>query len=496
MKRIKCLISAAVLSLLFASCAQLQDSLSSEMQAKLNEETGTASIGAKVWYYNGTLSENMSEENGHTILVNFGKKVALNTLSGSIELNYTNAAGNAVKETFTQLKGTFTEDFTGYKVNLGDVMAFFDTVKIPGGTALMNLKLGGFVCAEGSQNGRPIAALDVKNIQIKPLFKTYTVDYSTAGFNNTSKIEMDVNGNVAVKDGPLTVTGYGSDSKNYNFKLTAEDKKIVLLPEFNTAPADGVKVTVILENIVSENSGTGLKKEIAINFSKYKIVVDGKFDANYLESGAVVHEDTKSDQNAFNGLYDVSGESDIEKVYITNDDDYLYVCVAGKLNVTWHNAISVLISNGTVKGGNGARANILAANTESYKTLSGTRTVIQPNIYITHQPGMNNNGDGAISAGAWVSSANKDITALIKAAPAGWTESTFGEYTEYAVPLAQTGLAKGQQLSIIVVASLHWDDGKNNAIHDAAKNDSVIYNDDAHNSVMYDFNNGIKYTVR
>jgi len=484
-----------VLATSLIGCSNLQDGLHDEMVEKLNSETGSASINGSTWYYNGTLNEDMTSESKQSLLLNFGKKIALGTLSGNIELNYTNASGNSVTENFTTLSGTFTDDLQGYKLNLNEIMSYFDSEKIPSGKATMNIKVGGFKCAEGNQNGRPISSFEAKNIKIQPLYDFYNIDYSTCGFSSSSKIEYDLKGDVQLANGNYTISATGSDSNTYEFEVSAENTKIILTPKFQTAPADGVSVDLTLKDILPINCGNAYSKDISIKFSSHKIVIDGKLDSNFTNEEAVVYEDKEDDQKAFSALgYDVSSQADLKKVYITNDDDYLYIGVSGNLKITWKNTLSVLVSNGKVTGGNGARSEVLGATSEDYATKTGTRTKVQPNVYLTHQIGAENDGNGYLSAFAYVSSANSDITSKIGYSPKGWTDTTCGEFVEYAIPLSDSGLSKNDEVSVIVTAALHWDDG--NAIVDSATDESVISVNSDNTSVKYDFNNGIKYTIK
>ena len=114
-----------------------------------------------------------------SLLVNFAKKVALQNEnpSGYIELSYVDSDGISATKKIPSITGSFTEDFTAYKVNMANVLSYFDTKTIPSGVASMEIKISGFVCAEGNQNGRSIPAL-VHKMTIMPLYSSYDVDFS------------------------------------------------------------------------------------------------------------------------------------------------------------------------------------------------------------------------------------------------------------------------------------------------------------------------------
>ena len=506
----KFFLAAGIFSggLLFASCDTLQDSLSSEQKADLIEETGSASIEGKVWYYNGTASDDMSaasEKLGNdyfeqTLLVNFGKKVALDSLSGSISLTYTNKNKNLVTENYSTINGAFSQDYTGYKIDMSGVMRNFDTSSIPSGTAKLDLKIGGFKCAEESQKGRRISAFEAKNIKIQPFYNSTDYSFSTVNYSKaTSKLVIPVNGSFSLENGSYKVTGTGSDSKNYTFNVSSESSQLILSPDFDTPPADGTTLDLLLTGILPQNAGDSYSKKISLSFTKYKIVIDGIKDANYEASDAVVSNDSTGDQSAFADFgHDVSSTCDINNVYVTSDDEYLYIGVGGSLAITWNDALSILVSNETATGGSGkgAEPSVKAADTEDFAAPSARAAKVRPNVYITHQPGFGgkDSASGAIAATAYVSASQSDISGVIKYAPQGWKISETGSFLEYAVPIGGlTGLNAGDNLKIIVVASLHWDDG--NALSDACPDSAVTYNDSSHTSVTYNFAKGIEYKI-
>ena len=318
------LVSLATLGLMtgISSCEQLQDSLSSEQNKKVLEDTGSARLSGKNWYYNGLADDDMSltasklgdEYFEQSLLVSFGKKVALDSLSGSIEVTYTNGEGNSVTETFPKISGTFTEDYEAFKVDLSSVMVLFDTVKIPDGTAVMNLKIGGFKCAEGSQKGRQIASFEAKNIKIQPFFSSDELTFSTVGFSkNTSSLEIPVSGNFVLQNGLSTVTSTASDSKEYSFKVEGRDSAILLSPLFDTPPEDGATLDLLLSGILPEGAGDSYSKGFSVTFTKYKIVIDGVKDGNFAEeNGALYLSDPSSDQWEYGSTgYDVSAQTDL-----------------------------------------------------------------------------------------------------------------------------------------------------------------------------------------
>ena len=167
--------------------------------------------------------------------------------------------------------------------------------------------------------------------------------------------------------------------------------------------------------------------------------------------------------------------------------------MSGSLQLTWANPLGILVSNGSVTGGSGARSSVSIADAEDFANKGGRSAKVQPNVYISHQPGTNNDGNGALSAFAWISSTNTEITSSVKCAPKGWTEETVSSFLEYAIPLgAVSGLNKGDTVSIIVAAGLGWSEGS--AVVDACPDTAVSKNSDSM-SVKYDFANGMSYKI-
>lgn len=491
MKTINKIISILTLFLILivCSCDMLQSTLSSEMNKTILEESGIPTIASNYWYYNGTKDENIAStlEQGmnSSLLVSFGKKVALQTENptGSIEIAYVGEDGLVTSKTITSLSGRFTDDYTGYKIDMSDVLEFFDTKKIPSGTASMEIKIGGFLCAEGKQNGRSIPTLE-HQMTIMPLFTTYNVDFSTCWYKDGDYVSFPVNGDVTIPTTELTT------KDDYKFEISAGEKEIILTPKQSIYNEIGT-TKINLNDILPNTAGDSYSKEITVNFVKDAIVMDGKEDINYSNEKAVSVEDATGDQDAFASYeYDVSSNADISKVSIVNDANNLYIGVAGNLSLTWNEGLVIMIAK---KGAKKVDTPIYAAaNKESLKPL-----VAQvPFVYLYHKPGDNDSGDGKLGVYTSKSGSTTEITSKCIATPAGWTSSTTGKFLEYALPLSDLGLSADDEISVIVCASLHWDEG--NAVCDIAPNNALVEkntNED-HTEVMYDFSNGIKYTVK
>lgn len=493
MKRTNRLFLILIALLVLTGCEFLQSSLSSEIEKSVLEDSGIATISSANWYYNGTKDTNMKEltslgsENyvASSVLVSFGKQVALKSENpvGSIELTYTGEDGLSTKKTFQQLSGSFTQDYRGYKINMADVLAYFDTTTIPSGTASMTIKVGGFVCAEGSQSGRAIPAIEHK-MTIMPLFKSYDVDFSTCWYKEGDYVSIPLNGKVTVSSNNV------KSSNGDEFSITTKENEILLTPTTNIFGKEST-TTISLLDIMAENAGDSYSTTLNLNFVKNAIVMDGKEDINYSNERAASVTDDSSDQSAFASLgYDVSSNADITKLSIVNDAENLYIGVAGNLSFTWNDGLVIMIAK---DGGKKVDTSIYSsANIENLKPLVSKN----PFAYIYHKPGNENSGLGKLGVYCNLTGTTTEITSNCEASPEGWTENETGTFLEYSIPLSKLGLTANDEISVIVAASLHWNEGY--AVCDVAPNAGLVekYTNANRTEVMYDFSNGLMYTVK
>ena len=493
MKKLNRLFLILITLLVLTGCEFLQNSLSSEMEKNVLEQSGTATFASNYWYYNGTKSTNMKDfctegsdkYISSSLLVSFGKKVALKSENpiGAIEITYTGEDGLSTKKTFQQLSGSFTQDYRGYKINMADVLAYFDTKTIPSGTASMTVKIGGFVCAEGAQNGRAIPAVE-HTITIMPLFSSFDVDFSTCWYKDGDYVSIPLSGKISIPSKELT------SSNGDKFLVSSNENEIILTPKTSILEKEG-STSINLTDILPESAGDSYSATIKLNFVKNAIVMDGKEDINYSNEKAVSVTDDEGDQSAFAGLgYDVSSKADITKLSIVNDAENLYIGVAGNLSFTWKDGLVIMIAK---DGGKKVDTSIYSsANKETLKPLVSKN----PFAYIYHKPGNENSGLGKLGVYCNLTGTTTEITSNCEASPEGWTENETGTFLEYSIPLSKLGLTANDEISVIAVSSLHWDDGY--AVCDVAPNAGLVekYTNTDRTEVMYDFSNGIMYTVK
>ena len=230
----KIFASFTTLALMFGavSCEQLQSTLSSEQSADMLEETGSAVINGSTWYYDGISTTDFSNTTGATLAISFTKKVEMAgtrtinddgtytydyELSGSITANYTSTSGqsstvsykvsegniilDSTSDPFTTISaGSLSADGKTFRLDMTPVCALLDAETTSGNTIdSLEIKLTGFVCAEGEQKGRSLAALSQK-ISVKPFYDDATITegvlFSTASSTAGKYVTIPTNGSV------------------------------------------------------------------------------------------------------------------------------------------------------------------------------------------------------------------------------------------------------------------------------------------------------------
>lgn len=484
MKYIK-LVFLMILILAFVSCEFLQSSLSSEQTEVVESETGSASIASKTWYYNGTSSTDaskFSEVSGvnymdHSVKFDFGKQVALDSLIGYLTVEYSDSNGLTSTKQFSNLRGTFSSDYKSFNLNMNDVLTLFDTVEIPSGTANLEIKLDGFLCAEGNQSGRPIPAYN-KVISIAPLYQTVEIDYSTCWCDSDDVISIPLNAETTLSNSDYSITRKNSIGDDLTFKIEIDSSTLNLIPSVNLHGKNGFYIELPVSGIVPIASGSEYEQTFKINFVSSAIIIDGEVDENYSSSYATQLEDVVGDQGAFSYT---TGMGDLSGISVLNDDDNLYIGISGDLAVTWNDGIVLLISKDTTDSS--TSSTYKPSTTCSYKNG-------KPSVYLYHQPGYENSGAGDYK----VYSNNTDISSLVSVAPMGWTDTTSKSFTEYSIPLSSIGVVADDELKIIACVSLHWDEGE--AVCDILPDAAVSKYTEEGATVIFDFSKAMTYSVQ
>ena len=481
-------------TVLFSSCEFLQSTLSSTQQEKLLEATGSPRYDYKVWYYNGMNGEDMSsaadsssnEYFAQTLKVDFGQKVALNSYapSGKMVINYTDSDGSNISKTIPSITGRLSPDYKSFYIDMAPVVKHIDGSI---NSATVDIKMSGFVCAEGEQNGRPLKAFEFTSLQIRPLYSMESFDYSTVGFSSASRFKIPVKGQFSLSEGAYDITAKDS-VREYTFTVSAESGAIYLTPKFSLEPEDQTCLKLKLKDILAAGAGDSYSKEFKIRFIKHLIVIDGLEDSNWDSEYIVTASDPSGDSMALGDdgvMYATS--ADISKLSITNDDDYLYIAIKGGLTSTWNDGFALMVSKDHSSN---------AAYTEGSKVFKVADSLGfgrekqahgAPDLYIYHKPQNK-------TLGAWVENGTDavDISSSIE-----WAEDSTETFLEYAIPLTKlssAGIKKGEKIFLGGFFSAHWDAGIFAA--DVVPDSLASSSNESHSSVTLNFQNGLEYTIK
>lgn len=472
---------------MFAGCQALENSLSSEQSSDVKKATGSMSVASSSWYYNGSASTNMSgcvaaDSNTyeqHSIKLNFGKKAAISSggLTGYVDLTYTDANGCSSTKRYTGLTGTFSSDYESYNLNLNNILNVFNAVENPTGEGTIEIKIDGFLCAEGDQSGRPISAFD-KKVAVEPLYDDTSIDYSTCWCTSGEAIQFPLNAECSLT-GDSSVYSIADSITGLTYAVSVSGSNLLFTPNGNLNSVTGKTLAFTVYGILPVSGGNSYNKTLSVNLVKNAIVIDGLKDVNYSNTThAVSVTDETGDQSA---LGYTTSMGDIQGISILNDKDYLYVGVSGDLTVTWKDRIVLMIN----KSGN-----TTDSTASSYKPAANVAYKNgKPTVYLYHQPGSENTGSGS-----WGCRANlSDITSAISLAPQGWTSTTTGTFTEYAIPLSNAGFSSGDTLKIIACLTLDWSEGI--AVCDIVPSNAYSTYSSQGTNVIFDFSKAIDYTI-
>ena len=494
-KAVRVFTALSFCAVAFTGCEFLQGSLSSVQQEKLLEATGFPEYEYKVWYYNGTSGENMqtvsdssdNEYSAQSLKIDFGQKVAYKSYSpsGKMTVNYTDAQGNSISKTIPSVSGKLSPDYESFYIDMTPVTKVIDGITT---SATVDLKLSGFVCAAGEQSGRPVKALELKSLQVRPLYSKLSFSYSTVGFSTQSRFRIPLKGAFSLENGSYNVTAKDSASNEYTFKVSSEGDSIYLTPTFSSKPADQTAIKLTLKGILAEGSGESYSKDFDIKFMKHLIVIDGLEDSNWDSDYALSVSDSSGDsfaKGADGEMYAAS--ADLTKLAVTNDDDNLYIAIKGGLSSSWGDGFALMLSKDHSS---------VAAYTEGAKVFKladsmgyGRENLAhgKPDLYIYHKPQDN-------SLGAWVEDGEgaADISSFVQ-----YAEDSSETFIEYAIPLAKlssAGITQGEKIYVGAFFSAHWDAGIFAA--DAVPDAIISSSNESHSSIILNFKNGLEYKIK
>ncbi|WP_296328291.1 hypothetical protein [uncultured Treponema sp.] len=372
----KFFLAAGILSggLLFASCDTLQDSLSSEQKADLIEETGSASIAGKVWYYDGISTTDFSKTEGASLAVSFSKKTAMvgtreitddgdiiynYELSGSLTSNYISKTGQS-SSVVTKISGgkiildsvsspvvsvsagSMSADGRTFRLNMTPIAYLLDAETVNGNVIdSVEIKLNGFVCDEGKQKGRAIAALSQK-IAVKPFYDNETITdgivFTTISSTLGKVISIPTKGSVGLtSDAKIEFSSDDSAASTLsssNFALGTDSNAITIscAEELKGKTFSG---SFKISGFVPELNASSYTRTFKVNFEPVYVTLDGLLDEKAWSEDAVTSTDSYANPENYN----------LSKVYVTNDSKNLYVAVEGNFAFGAGDRIILMIDN-------------------------------------------------------------------------------------------------------------------------------------------------------
>jgi|GEM_PF-6371339 len=499
------------LSLAFTSCEQFQDSLSSSKQNEMDEEVGKASIGGKIWYYDGISTTDFSSTKGSALAVDFSKKVAMSldsstpinddgtynyAVSGSLIANYTTSSGQSAAITYkisgnkiildsensvTETAGSLNASGTRYSLSMTPICRLLDAATTKGNTIdSLEVKLSGFVRAEGEQKGRSVSALDQK-ISVLPFYEDETitdgVTFSTISSTSGKYVTIPTKGKVRLSSTPsIEFSSSDADAlslSSSDFTLGASDEGLTVLcgKDLKGLSFDA---SFKISGFIPELNASSYTRTFTVHYSPIFVTLDGALDENAWESAAVSEDSYAS----------VSGY-DLSKVYVTNDSENLYVAVEGEIS-GWSNGdnLIIMIDNESssavgLKSSDSGINNFLVSATNL--EFSGV------DFYLCHII-----ANGEMHSQVWGPRSDGVLTSLA---------STSANIIEYKIPLSLIENATtGNNLKILVSTSKYtWVSGGSPentfALQDCIPSAAATVSQ-AGQGVSIDFTNALSYTIK
>ena len=492
------------------SCEQLQSTLSSEQSADMLEETGSAVINGSTWYFDGISTTDFSNTTGATLAISFTKKAAVSAektveddgtvtytsnLTGSVTANFTTTTGQSSAVTFKISEGKFlldttTDPFT--TVSAGELSADGKTFRLDmtpvcvlldaetaNGNAIdsLEIKLTGFLCDEGDQKGRAIAALG-KKIAVKPLYEDKTITdcvlFSTASSTAGKYITIPTNGSVSLaSNASLSFSSSDSDASalsSANFTLGTSADGLTLLCDTDLKNKEFTG-SFTISGFVPELNASSYTRTFTVNFTPQYVTLDGSLDEEAWTVDSVSATDSYADPAGY----------DLTKISVTNDASNLYIAVEGDFAFNAGDRIVVMIDNAS------ATAAGKSSSDGDYNTYYGpatNATFSSVDFFLSHilaTPEMQDY--------YWISSSGRtDVSTSAKTSSAS--------VIEYKIPFSSIANATaGNTLKIFVTTtSYEWTTINEMTLQDCIPQAAATVSDGGQ-TLAVDFANAFSYTV-
>lgn len=506
---------AAILSaFLLFGCDQLQDSLSSEQKAEMDEDIGYAYLDGNVWYYDGISTTDFSSTTGASLAVHFTKKVEMAgtkkledngtytysyELSGSFSANYTTTTGQSASvvtkitggkvvldtsdETTNISAGTLSADGKTFRLDMTPVCKLLDAATASGNELdSVEIKLKGFVCAEGDQKGRSLPAFG-KIIKVKPFYEDATitdgVTFSTVSSTAGKYITIPTNGAVSFADGAMVAFATDDDSislTSNNFSVVTSGSTLSVLCDTDLINKDFVgKLTI--SGFVPELNASSYTRTFTVNIKPELITLDGVLDED-IWTDAATSENSYANPSAYN----------LTELLVTNDDTCLYIAVKGGLSFNTNDRIILMIDN-TSSSETGK-----SSSDSSYNNFYGpatNATFSGVDFFLCHIL-TDNDAKFEMQDYYWIAAAPGRTDGVETSAT-----STSESVIEYKIPLSIiASAATGNTLKVFVTTTSYaWTTINETTLQDCIPSAAATVSDGGQ-TLSIDFANALEYTVK
>jgi hypothetical protein len=510
--------------LIFTACEFFQGGLSSEMQKRLDDESGRISMAGNIWYYPGAADTDLSSSKAELAL-HISKKAAVavpddpllpNGLTGAFRILYNNIAGRQTAEEISFKGGHFNNDYSVFYLDTSPVLYMMKPEKNPSGKGLLELTIAGFVNNEdGDQKGRPLSPFS-KTIDFEPLFPSSRAYFSSSNPNMGRSIAIPLNApvteNLQKLDFIITGGNYPSDLLNADFDigLSPDGRTILLTPkkEFYNREFD---FYVDIKNFIPPQSSLSATFNVHVFVTSSLIVLDGVKDE--LWDDPLVGYASDRPDDSISDIYPQPG-NEITGFYVLSDTRNLYVAFefASLTNMWEEDRIGIMISKVVDEvdpvTGDPITFDLRGDTTESLATVpsvpklssinDGVSTMTIENgtayAYFVHLPSAAAGRGNSMLRLRQFTVENDAVgaPAKVRASQYNWVNPNGPKFLEYRFALNDIGLETGDTIRIFGVLANHW-------LSDWSVHSSDIVPGGparpTSRNVIYDFDYALEYTL-
>ncbi|MDR1470714.1 MAG: hypothetical protein LBT00_15655 [Spirochaetaceae bacterium] len=494
-----------IVASLFVACDMLVNGLSSEMQKKLDEQTGVAAASGTVWYYPGAADMDMSLSPKAELALSLSKKAAVavpedpskpNGLSGAFTVTYTNPAGKQSTAQFPFKGGHFNDDYTTFYLDTSPIAEVLNPGLNPTGTGILALTVSGFVNnEEGEHKGRPLPPY-TGTVDFAPLFPGRTIYFSTRDPVGSRSIEIPLNAPVTLSETADIVITAGANypsglyDAHFTLGLSPDRRTLLLTPGVELYDRE-FDFSVKIMGIIPPLSTLAAECDFDVHVTNSLVLLDGIKDAVWDAPEAARALDPVGDASA--GGY-AQPSNEIKGLYLLSDLKSLYVGFEfDSLANFWEDdRLTLLIDK---EGATTGDTTASIANVTAIPRVSDTATLQngEADVLFVHIPGGSRGKGNSVLRSKQVFVENDTTGAPEKVVPSqyGWKNPNGPPFVEYRFALADLGLAQGDTIRVLGLISNYWDSDGSVHCTDMVPGGLLA---DSKNAV-YDFDRGLAFTL-